>query len=185
MESNVTLGNIIQFGNYDWRVLDIQIDKILIITKNIIANRAYHNKETSITWEQCDLRNKYLKTEFYNSFNTEEKNQIIAETIENKDNQRYNTPGGNPTKDSVFLLSLDEVVRYFGDGSSIKYLENNDNQTQWIDDKNNSSRIPLRGYGCVRLVIMIFRLCISMLAVVLLWVATGSVASAVYALHYG
>ena len=39
---NVSVGDIIQFGPYDWRVLDVQGDTALIITDRVIAQRAFH-----------------------------------------------------------------------------------------------------------------------------------------------
>ena len=40
--------------------------------------------------------------------------------MENKDNQWQGTKGGNTTADKVFLLSLEEVVKCFGDSGDLK-----------------------------------------------------------------
>ena len=100
---------IIQFGEYDWRVLDVQDDRALIITEKIIDIRAYHNELTDITWADCDLR-EYLNGEFYNNFNANDKARIIQVTNSNHYNYWYRLEGGLDTDDHIFLLSLDEVI---------------------------------------------------------------------------
>jgi hypothetical protein len=53
------IGSIISFSGYNWRVLEAQGNAVLIITENIIEQRAYHNAYKDITWADCSLR-KYL-----------------------------------------------------------------------------------------------------------------------------
>ncbi|MCL2054424.1 MAG: DUF6273 domain-containing protein [Oscillospiraceae bacterium] len=104
----------IEFGGYNWRVLDIQNDAALIITENIIDQLAYHNKFTAVTWADCDLR-KYLNGEFLSNFSPFELAKIIPMPNLNPNNPWWGTNGGAETTDKVFLLSLQEVCRYFGD----------------------------------------------------------------------
>ena len=135
-------GDKISFGNYDWRVLDIQNGMALIITEYIIDHRSYHNVYKDITWADCSLR-KYLNGEFYDQFTEEDKSRIIPVLNKNPDNQWYGTKGGTDTQDSIFLLSIEETVcRYFGDSSSKLYSPGK-NQRYWFErkDKNNSKRI--------------------------------------------
>ncbi|MCL2052829.1 MAG: DUF6273 domain-containing protein [Oscillospiraceae bacterium] len=120
--SHPKIGSIIKFGSYDWRVLDVQNNAALIITEEIIEKKAYHGNRTAITWANCDLR-KYLNGEFINNvkkFSPNDKARIIPVTNENADNQWYNTDGGSNTTDSIFLLSLNELVRYFGDSGDLR-----------------------------------------------------------------
>jgi serine/threonine protein kinase len=116
LPSDLTIGqrNVV-FGDYTWRVLDIQDGKALLLTEEIIAQRAYHSENVDITWEDCDLR-AYLNGSFLESFTQEEQDAIIEVTNANDDNQWYETEGGDATNDKIFLLSLDEVVTYFGFG---------------------------------------------------------------------
>ena len=111
--SSVKTGDIIKFGNYDWRVLDVQGDKALIITKDIIKNCKYHSEYKGTTWEACTLRN-YLNGEFYNKFTSEQQKRIVETRITNNDNLWYGTAGGNDTTDKIFLLSIEEADKYFG-----------------------------------------------------------------------
>lgn len=113
-------GDIIPFGKYEWRVLDVQNGKALLLSEKIIEQRAYHDPFASspplsdeITWETCTLRG-YLNGKFYNSFSEEDKARIIETTIKNPDNLWYGTIGGNDTRDKIFLLSIEEADRYFG-----------------------------------------------------------------------
>ena len=135
------IGDRISFGKYDWRVLDIQNNTALIITENIIETRPYHDRYIDVTWADCALR-KYLNGAFYNSFATKEKSRIIPVINKNLDNQWYGTKGGEDTRDSIFLLSLDEAVcKYFGD-SSAKLYKRNEKHKYWFQskDENNSKR---------------------------------------------
>ena len=107
------VGSIIQFGGMDWRVLDIQGKRALIITENIIEQRPYNVEYKDITWETCTLR-KYLNGEFYAKFTKEDQGRIVETKITNPDNLWYGTKGGNDTTDKIFLLSLEEADKYFG-----------------------------------------------------------------------
>ena len=136
------VGDKILFGNYDWQVLDIQNDRALIITENIIEQRPYHNAYVGITWADCSLR-KYLNGEFYDRFNKDDKSRICPVINKNPDNQWYGTKGGEDTRDRIFLLSIEEVVcKYFGDSSS-KLYNPGKNQRYWFQrkDENNGRRI--------------------------------------------
>ena len=106
----------LQFGDYKWRVLDVQGDKALIITEDVVEQRCYSKDLADATWETCALR-KYLNEEFYNRFNNECKTQITARNIPNPDSPQYGTNGGNDTQDSIFLLNIDEVHKYFNSNS--------------------------------------------------------------------
>ena len=63
----MNINDKINFGKYQWRVLDIKDNAALIITDKIIEQRSYHNKYVEITWAESSLR-EYLNNEFYNTF---------------------------------------------------------------------------------------------------------------------
>jgi hypothetical protein len=54
----------------------------------------------------------------------------ILRKIENPDNIWCDTPGGNNTEDKIFLLSLDEADRYFGNSGD--YINLNSGDNEWI-----------------------------------------------------
>jgi hypothetical protein len=127
----------ITFGNYNWRVLDPQPGRSLIITDEIIELRWYHREFADITWADCALR-EYLNQEFYDSFAPNEKTRIIPATNGNPDNPWFRTKGGADTVDRIFLLSLEEVCTYFGDSKAP--LQHKGSQKWLIDDENNVNR---------------------------------------------
>ena len=134
----------IAFGNYDWRVLKTKDGRILIITENIIGLRWYNRKFVGVTWADCELR-KYLNNEFYDTFSQDEKARVIPFVNTNPDNPWFRTKGGTDTNDSLFLLSLEEVCKYFGDSS--KNLLIKGTQKWYIEDENNRKRQAKYGNG--------------------------------------
>ncbi|MDR0197803.1 MAG: DUF6273 domain-containing protein [Oscillospiraceae bacterium] len=125
-----TVGEIIQFGGYDWRVLDKKDGKALIITDKVIDDRAYNEKQEVVTWETCDLR-AYLNGEFYNSFGKADKARVAETQVINNDNPAYGTPGGNDTTDKIFLLSIDEANEYFSDDNARVAYNSEGNASGW------------------------------------------------------
>jgi len=137
--SDTQVGDVIQFGGRDWRVLDVQSDRILIITEHLIENRPYHSDNRNGTiWANGDLR-LYLNGEFYHSFSADDRARIVAVTNQNLDNQWAGTSGGGSTFDNIFLLSIDEVVRYFGDSG--QFQTGISNEEYWISDEYNANRM--------------------------------------------
>lgn len=137
----MNIGDEITFGKYAWRVLDIQDGAALVITQHVIFQRAYHTAYEDAVWANCALRS-YLNGEFYNAFSGDEKARIKPVVNQNPDNQWYGTPGGEPSEDKVFLLSIEEVAcKYFGDSSANLYSPKK-NKRYWFErkDANNSKR---------------------------------------------
>jgi len=115
----ITFGDITVLGSNRWIVLDIKDGKALILTEGAIECRPYNETDVPVTWETCTLRT-YLNGEFYNKFSNEDKLRIIETNVINKNNQWWvGIPGGITTNDKIFLLSLEEVVLYFGDSGQL------------------------------------------------------------------
>lgn len=136
------IGDIINFGNYDWRVLEVQNNKALIITEYIIEQCSYHDAYVDITWADCSLR-RYLNGEFYDEFSEADKARIVSVLNKNLDNQWYGTNGGADTSDNIFLLSIEEAAcKYFGDSSALLHSPKK-NKRYWFErkDENNSKRV--------------------------------------------
>jgi hypothetical protein len=110
-------GNTVTFGHFDdaneWIVLDEKENKLLLLSKYAICQRAYNDTLENVTWSTCTLRN-WLNTEYLtHAFSTGEL-ELIADThVINVNNSEYGTPGGEDTTDKVFLLSMEEVEKYF------------------------------------------------------------------------
>lgn len=123
----------VSFGSYSWRVLDVQDGKALLLAEDILEKRRYHSSETSVTWENCELR-EYLNGEFLRRFCSNEQDRIAKTENRNENNQWYCTSGGADTEDKVFLLSIEEVVKYFGDSGQLLQ------KSKHIDDQYNNVR---------------------------------------------
>jgi hypothetical protein len=132
--SNVRKGDTFTFGSFrgkdiEWLVLDVQDDKALVISKDIIDVRAYNEIQENTTWEQCDLR-QWLNNDFYTqALGSAARSRIAKTYVSNPDNPKYRTDGGNDTQDYIFLLSVDEAERYFSsDSARVAYY---DGRTYW------------------------------------------------------
>jgi tetratricopeptide (TPR) repeat protein len=122
-------GALMEFGGYAWRVLDVQGGKALLITRDIIDVRPYHpynpyhpyhnSMLEEVTWEGCALR-EWLNGEFLVAFQERDRARVAATDVANEDNPWFGTPGGNDTRDRAFLLSINEVVKYFGDSGALE-----------------------------------------------------------------
>lgn len=164
--ARTTLGNLmpgqrnVSFGKYLWCVLDVQNGRALLLAEEVLEQRLYHSEYTSVTWETCELR-KYLNGEFLRSFSSQERKRIAKTENVNKDNQWFETFGGSSTVDRVFLLSIEEVVKYFGDSGDLReWMGWGYRVYEWpyIYDQYNSARIAkyrgveafwwLRSPGC-------------------------------------
>ena len=133
--ANASIGDNVVFGNYDgnteWIVLAKEDGKILVISKYAIEKKLYNTEYTSITWEKCTLRS-WLNNEYLTSaFSNDERSRIIEVSINNPDNAKYGTDGGNNTTDKVFLLSIDEVNKYFTSDSARKAVLSDGTSVWW------------------------------------------------------
>jgi hypothetical protein len=117
--TDIAAGGVISLGNYEgrpleWQVLEVRDRQALLLTKDAIDMRAYNEEDEDMTWENCTLR-QWLNSDFYNAaFTAAQKNSVVESKIVNEDS-KYGTPGGNDTRDKIFLLSIDEANRYFID----------------------------------------------------------------------
>ena len=124
---SVSVGAIVQFGDYEWRVLDMQDDRVLIITEYVISQQPFHHTEEPITWETSDIR-RYLNSDFFDRFSQQDQSRIATTAVINNNNPLFGTHGGNDTYDRIFLLCIEEVVRYFGDSERLARLQLTDEE---------------------------------------------------------
>ena len=121
-----TVGDTVTFGRYEqdndtsngpepiqWKVLDVQGDKALLLSQDVLVRLQYHPQESGATWKDCTLR-QWLNDDFYHAaFSEEELERVCLTRNVNEDNPTYGTDGGEDTDDYVFLLSLSEAENYF------------------------------------------------------------------------
>jgi len=145
-------GDLIRFGGHDWRILDIQDGKALILSDKILSERRFRTsvprvvaQDPHITWEISPFR-RYLNETFYEETFIEDEKILIVETqITTNSNLWFGASGGNDTIDKVFLLSVEEVVNYFGDSGQLNDVPDMMNpgrrEASYIDDQYNEVRI--------------------------------------------
>lgn len=134
-ETTVDSADVISFGlypNYDisgiideplkWVVIDKQNGKALIMTKDIIDYQLFSDSD-DIEWKDTRIR-KWLNEDFINkAFSDDEKNKILDTKLNNNykyswsklnsDSDTYEVYKAEDTIDKVFLLSTDEIIKYF------------------------------------------------------------------------
>ncbi len=91
-----------------WRVLEVNGDQALLLADKALDAWPYSTKNDPVTWETSAAR-AGTRTFTERAFSADELNAILETSLENKPNIHDGTPGGNPTKDKVFLLSEDDV----------------------------------------------------------------------------
>lgn len=100
----------------------------ILTDRVVIENMAYHHEFVDVTWETSSIR-QYLNGDFFNNFSQADRARIRETYVINNDNPwtfdgMGNTPGGANTTDRIFLLSIDEVLRYFGDSGILNSRKN-------------------------------------------------------------
>jgi hypothetical protein len=136
-----------RFGGIDWLVLEEKDGKVLLLSEFVLFDDQPYNAEfTTTTWEHSSIRS-YLNNEFFNDFNPRDRERIAKTIVINDDRMAsffsgdeaypgvhsWLVPAGNDTEDRVFLLSLDEVRKYFSTHSDreVKRSANDENNPGW------------------------------------------------------
>lgn len=92
-----------------WIIMSIKGAHALCVSKQLIDCLHFNEFEGDVTWETSTIR-EWLNNEFADvAFDTEDRKKIAGAKLKNAENRTYGTPGGNVTKDRIFLLSEDEA----------------------------------------------------------------------------
>ena len=112
----VSFGSYPQSGSHDpilWRILDISGNEALLMSLHGLDCVQYHTSDTGVTWADSYVREWLNGTFYQTAFTYREQNAVVQKYIRNSANRYYpNTPAGPDTLDKVFLLSVDETLRY-------------------------------------------------------------------------
>ena len=136
-------GDIVTFGRYpqneqsmeptplSWQILEITDKAALLLSEYVLEQYTYHDQKEDITWEWSNVRsylNGFGSAHNKNGINHENKGFIdVAFTAEERKqiklvtntNPGYGeTPAGNDTEDRVFLLTNDDIRKYFPNNKS-------------------------------------------------------------------
>ncbi len=135
-----------RFGPYTWQVLRKMDKQMLLITDTITdVGIPYHDAHEDITWRDSYLR-KWLNSTFYGRFTAKQRQRILPMPALGEANLWYGTDAGTSVEDSVSILSISEVVRYFGDSGNLasrpanKWFDIFEGQSCAIDDGFNEMR---------------------------------------------
>lgn len=121
----VNVGDIVSFGSWPaqlegpfvsllWRVLEVRANgDALLLCRDIIECRSFHDSKGDITWQNCDLRYWLNAVFFTRAFSSEEQALVISETCAAEDNAVFRTEGGGDTEDFVFCLGFEQAKRFF------------------------------------------------------------------------
>lgn len=108
-----------------WRVLSNSDGKLFLLADKNLDVFQYNTVNTGVTWETSTMRswlNGYAASEngqstdytsdnfIKTAFSTQELAYILQTTLENANNPKHDTTGGNDTEDYVFLLSIADVL---------------------------------------------------------------------------
>lgn|GEM_PF-802391 len=121
-------GDIIYFGSYkqsrsrdsdkepiSWLILERCGSRMLLISEKALNSLQFHDVFNYTTWDKCSLR-KWLNDAFLNTaFTEEEQTMIQCVPVPADANPQHPTKTGADTSDKIFLLSIPEACRYFGD----------------------------------------------------------------------
>lgn len=158
-QAEVTVGDIITFGSWhqnadaqdntpiQWRVLDTQGDKVLLISDKALDARPYDLYRVDATWDQCILR-AWMNTELLSeAFTPDEQKAILVTTVDNG----TECP---PTEDKLFLLTYSEGIRYLSNEELIAHYTPYAAQKSGLSDidfswtRASNSMINLIGTEC-------------------------------------
>lgn len=120
------VGNTITYGNYEqdndftngpeeinWLIIDRdKNNRILVISQDIIESLPYGLEDEDATWEFSIVR-LYLNNDFYEDAFDGLDTDIICEVDVNTPDGRSGTSGGAITLDKIFILSVEQMQKYF------------------------------------------------------------------------
>ena len=134
-------GSFINLAGVPWRILDSRENYVLVISEYVLSQREFYGSLTTVNWEQSDIR-AYLNSEFLGIFSEAEINMIATTDVITKPNLWFGNQEAEPllTRDRVFLLSLEEVVMYFGDSGQFADRFHPANTRNLVDDEFTPAR---------------------------------------------
>ena len=119
LDASAQVGDTVAFGSYapgsgnpepvEWLVLERKGNVVTMITQYLIDAKAFEETGEPRTWEACSLR-KWLNGDFISrTFSDAERNALLETSLETADEPE--------TADRVYLLSDEEMDRFFPEGS--------------------------------------------------------------------
>lgn len=108
MKKIPSVNDVIPFGPYEWQVLKKEGPKMLLLAKDIIAFRPFHDKYEPVNWEKSALR-AWLNGPFLEPFNETQRRAMFETELVTRAQDYPMNDDGVSTVDTVFLLSVGEA----------------------------------------------------------------------------
>jgi hypothetical protein len=102
----------LEMGGVAWRVLTVENEAVLLISKEILGQRKFHGDEPFRGWNDSEIR-EYLNGAFYGSFPAEAR--ALVKEVTNRTARTCDDGTEIASRDRIFLLSLEEAQngKYF------------------------------------------------------------------------
>lgn len=138
LKGKIKKGDIIYFGRYyqdeteqleelPWEVLEVdeEKEKALLLTRDIIDFAVYQSdwRKTKALWSESSIREKLNKKFLEEAFTEVERNTILTTHIMPSTTMEYGFSSGDATDDKIFILSLQEVLKYLTPGIKIERVD--------------------------------------------------------------
>ena len=166
-------GDVVTFGSWGgepivWWILEAKDDGTYIMMSWYgLEALPFCRENQEVYWGTSYVR-QWLNGVFYEkAFSAEEKEKIVLSTVENPDNLMYSTEGSGPTQDLVYLLSVEEVIKYFHVDTYIMDIKTASSQAlicmpteaavqhsaatadqAWVDEYEAAYGYPLKAGAC-------------------------------------
>lgn len=144
-DKTVHIDDIVEFGSYEqdndlengpekieWMVLDIKDGNALLLSKYVLEEDWWYDHDYQAVWETSGMREK-LNSVFYDTaFDEEEKEHVVLSEIENyyvdwfssyQEGVELKKTMIPSTTDHVFLLSMEDVIKYFEPLKDTRYYQ--------------------------------------------------------------
>lgn len=128
LPSQIKVGDTILFGKYkqssdwddpfkkdpiEWLVLDVQDDRVLVITKQSFDRMEFEDRKDVIIWKNSSVR-EWMNAHFLNrAFTREQQSKILTTEIITYDDDPLTDDPERKSQDKLFLLSKPELEKYF------------------------------------------------------------------------
>lgn len=129
-KDTVRIGCYVTFGSYEqdndftngsepieWLVLEVEDGKAMLFSRYALDFLKINETSGAVSWEDSTAR-VWLNQIFYNeAFSAREQQSIIETSVKNPGDKSRQLVAANDTLDKTFLLSAEEVRRYFPEGN--------------------------------------------------------------------
>ncbi len=130
--ASAQVGDIVYYGTYDieplwtgerieWFVVERQEDKVLLVAVYGLDGASFQKAYEATNWEASSIRENLNNYFIDTAFTEQEQALLVTTKIVTEANSQYETDGGSFTYDKVFLLSVEEVEKYFADDEARRF----------------------------------------------------------------